>query len=220
VQLSAEDMRRFYDLNREELFTEKAGVVFRLIQIGVPESGGRERALAKAKSIVEKARGGSNFAELARSMNDDTGLARNGGYVEMVEKTEPKNPEAPIGDPDYGVSVTRKVGKWYPAGSLRWKEVEKALFAAEKGAVIDPVEVGPAIYVAKLEDKTTGRSLAFDDETVQGRIRLTLLGQQRSDLRQKDHIKLLRSSVYRENEDAINTAVEMAMQKYEIWRKQ
>ena len=99
--------------------------------------------------------------------------------MEMVEKEVPKNPEARAGDAGFGDKVTRMEGKRYPAGSLALTQVETALFAAEKGAITEPIEAGQAFYVAKLEDKTTGTAKAFDDQEVQRRIYLTLRAEQR-----------------------------------------
>ena len=54
VQITADEMRRFYDRNIEK-FSDKSDVQFRLIKVGFAENGGREGALSKAKLIVSKA---------------------------------------------------------------------------------------------------------------------------------------------------------------------
>ncbi len=93
--------------------------------------------------------------------------------MDVVEEQVALNPEAREGDPDFGKTVTRRVGRWFPKGTLGMTELETALFAGEKGALVGPVETGGAYYVAKLEDKKAGRVHTFEEEAVQGKIRRT-----------------------------------------------
>jgi len=221
VQLSANDMRRYYKKNLDK-FSEDPSVLFRVIRIGVAETGSRERAAAKAKLIYEKAVKGEDFKALASSTsyNDDRKWAQNGGYQDVVEKLVPVNPDAKEGHPDFGKVKTVREGKWFPKDTLKAMELEAALFAAEKGSVIAPVESGQAFYVAKLEDKKAGSVRGFEDPLVQAQIREVMRGERRRELRDKELQKLIASSVHRKDPQAIETTVDMAMQKYAIWRNE
>ncbi len=46
-------------------------MLFRVIRLGVSDTGSRELAQTKAKGILESARQGNEFGELARTRNDD-----------------------------------------------------------------------------------------------------------------------------------------------------
>src|SRR5207245_2312262 len=70
VQISGDDMRRFYDQNVAELFTDKSGVRFRAIFVSAKQKGSRDAALKTAEEIVQRAKNGQDFAKMASDEND------------------------------------------------------------------------------------------------------------------------------------------------------
>lgn len=206
AQVSADDMRAFYNRNLEELFTEKAAVRFRVIKVSIEKTGTPEAAARKMQDIAEKAKRGEDFAALARSMNDDRTAAKNNGFMLMsdVKKEDGQIVKEPT---------------WHQKGSLKLEEIEKAVFALNVGEVTDIIKTGDAFYIAKLEEKQKGRVQAFDEESVQDLIRTTLIKNLRAELRAKALAKLEKAAVVRVDEKQIQTAADMAMQKYMMWTR-
>lgn len=226
VQVSADDMRRFYDRYRDELFSEKPAIRFRRIRIEA--RGDRDKALARAKEVHEKALRGEDFGELASAYNDNRAWAKNRGYMELVDEKAPEPESAPeAADPESLLSpqqappttmpaTVRKAPAWYLKGSLRAERLEKALFELEPGGITGIIEDGNAFDIGKLEEKRPGRTREFDEPEVQQMIRRRLETEQRQQLRQKEQRKLMELGIWRIDEKNIQTAVEMAMQKYFI----
>jgi hypothetical protein len=206
VQVSADDMRAYYNRNLEELFTEKAAVRFRAIKVSIEKTGTPEAAARKMQDIAEKAKRGEDFAGLARASNDDRNWAKNSGFMQMsdVKKEDGQIVKEPT---------------WYQKGSLKLEELEKAVFALNVGDVTDIIKTGDAFYIAKLEEKQKGRVQAFEEQRVQDIIRDTLTRGQRGALRAKVLAKLEKAAVVRVDEKQIQTATDMAMQKYAMWTR-
>ncbi|MGA2498095.1 MAG: peptidyl-prolyl cis-trans isomerase [Tepidisphaeraceae bacterium] len=246
VQVSADDMRRFFDRNKAELFTEKAGVLFRAIRIGVQESGDRDRAERKAAGLLEKVKRGENFGLLASQTNDNRAWKNSGGYLDVAEKKDAdgnvimkhKDGRIILRDKDgYGVIKNAdgqelekskellkdcepvREPQYIAKSSLKSEELEKAVFALTKpGEVTGVVDGGDAFYIAQLEDHRAGREHTFEEEDVQQLIRRRLESEQRQMLRLKEQQKLVKAAVWRVDEQMTDTAVEMAMQKYYVAR--
>ncbi|HEX2970795.1 MAG TPA: peptidylprolyl isomerase [Tepidisphaeraceae bacterium] len=209
VQVSADDMRRFYEMNLDRLFTEKSEVLFRVIRVGVNESGGVKDAWDRMKRIQEKVARGDDFADLAAAQ-DNRVYARQRGYL-----TVKRDEAGQIVKNDKGEPVGLPIQK----GSLKQEDLEKAVFALEVGQVTTIIDGGDALYLAKLEGKTAGTVKAFEAEEVQKEIFRVLSADQRSELRRKEQKKLLEAAVTRTDEKAVDVAIEMAMQKYAIWNR-
>ncbi len=244
VQVSADDMRRYFDRNKAELFTEKAGVLFRAIRIGVQESGSKEVALKKAEGILEKAKRGDNFGLLASQTNDNRAWKNSGGYLDVAEKKDAdgnvimkhKDGRIILRDKDgYGVIKNAdgqelekskellkdcepvREAQYISKGSLKSEELEKAVFALTKpGELTGIVDGGEALYIAQIEDSRAGREHTFEEDEVQQKIRRALESEQRQQLRLKEQQKLVKAAVWRVDEQMTATAVEMAMQKFYI----
>ncbi|HEV8605928.1 MAG TPA: peptidylprolyl isomerase [Tepidisphaeraceae bacterium] len=209
VQISGDDMRRFYDQNVAQLFTEKSGVRFRAIKVSVNQKGGREAALKGAELLLERAKRGEDFANMASDENDDPTRRANRGWW-MMEKIKKEGDES-VMEPT-----------WIDHGALAGKleEVEKAAFALEVGEVSPvPIDVGDGFYILKLEQKQKGRVRAFEEPEVQGEIRRRLGSDQRRALREKDMLRLSKESVVRQDPEMFKTTVNMAMQKYFAWSR-
>lgn len=214
VQVSADDIRRYYERNLEQVFTEKPGIRFRVIHIGTKQTGTQAEAKAKAQSIHEKAVRGDDFATLAATHNDNRTWRANRGYMEMADQ---KDADGNVLKNDKGEVIRQ--GMHFERGALKLADLEESLFTIEPGAVTPVFEDRDGFYFAKLEDRKTGQVRPFEDETVQSEIRRLLESQQRTELRNKERDKLRRSAVVRSEPAMLEPAIEMAMQKYAQWRQ-
>jgi parvulin-like peptidyl-prolyl isomerase len=206
VSVSAEDMRDYYNRNVQQLFSEKAAVRFRLIKIALRGIGGSQGAMDRAREIIERIRNGATFAELAASnLNDDLNLRRNQGWLEMASTTQPDG------------KVVREP-RWIERGTLgRLEAVEKAVFGLKVGELTDIIDLGDALYIAKLEEKQGGVVKPFEDFEVQAIIERTLRTDQQRALRDKERARLFRNSVHRKDERMLEILVDMALQRYGVF---
>jgi len=189
IQITAQDMRDYYRTHKDSEFTQHEQVHFRLIKIDPAAAGGREAAIAKVKEAQDKAARGFDFAELARSYNTDSNLARAGGDVGWIQK-----------------------------GSFRLEKVEKAAFELLPGQVSQNfIEEEGAFYIVKVEERKVGHVQPFDDPAVQDKIYSTLRAQQFRALREQVIQQLTTNAIIRKNNDLLQTVVEMAMQRYPQW---
>src|SRR5688500_15438577 len=60
TQVRADEMRRYYDANRDKLFTERDEATFRLIKIDAKRTGGAEAAQRKAQEVRDRAARGED----------------------------------------------------------------------------------------------------------------------------------------------------------------
>lgn len=188
VQVTADEMRRYYDRYKDEKFTSRAQARFRLIKVDIKKIGDRATARAKAEELLARARGGEDFDTLAREYNDDPRYRANGGDQGMIDK-----------------------------GAFALTAVENAVWARNPGEVTDIVEERNAFYIGKLEQKTEARVRSFDEEAVQDEIRNTLRGQQLQELRDKQRDQLLQGAVVNPYPPRIEPLLEIVMQRYPYW---
>ncbi|MCS7033230.1 MAG: peptidylprolyl isomerase [Phycisphaerae bacterium] len=188
VQVSADEMRRFYDRNRQTLFTERAAAQFRLIKVDVKKVGSAPMALAKAEELRDRARRGEDFETLAREYNDDSRLRSNGGDVGMIDR-----------------------------GAFARQKVEEAVWALSPGQITDVIEDSGAYYIARLEQKKEGRERSFEEEAVQDQIRRELSSRQLTEMRERRREELLQNAVVNPYPPPIEPLVEIVMQKYPYW---
>jgi parvulin-like peptidyl-prolyl isomerase len=192
AQVTADDIRKYYERNLKSEFSEVDQAQFRMIKITPQAMGGREQAIDKIKSLHEQAARGDDFAKLASGINHDANLMRLGGRV---------------GGED----------GWIQRGAFVLTEVEDAVWKLQPGQVTEVIEVNGAFYIAKLEQRKLGRVRAFEDEDVQNQIRQTLLRQQVAKRREQEQQKLLKESVIYPWPPVTTAALEIAMQKYAQW---
>jgi hypothetical protein len=211
VQVSADDMRRYYDMNRDRLYTERSEARFRVIRIGFNETGSKEEAFAKMQRVYKRAKAGENFGDLAEAQNDNRLWARQRGYIDVKRDEKGQMLKDEKGEP-VGVILGR-------GSLLRLEKLEKAVFAVNVGEVTDIVDTDEGYYIAKVEAKTNGRVRPFEEEAVQAEIRDALEREQRNALRIKEQKKLWDASVTRVDDKMIDVAVEMAMQKFAVWAR-
>ena len=195
VQVTASDMRRYYDANRDEAFTAPPRIKFRVIRIDpanpelkVKTGGDAERL---AREVRDRAAKGEDFTTLAGQFNDPL-LKESGGIVGVEEG-------------------------WLPKGSYAVESVEEALWGLKPGELTEVIEDRGAYYVARLEDRAEANVAAFEEPAVQDRIRETLAAQQVRELSEREHKRLIREAVVQDQPGAIQTAVDMAMQRYPAW---
>ena len=195
VQVTASDIRRYYDANREREFTRPARAKFRVIRIDHRnpelELAGPEDARRLAERIRAEA-AAADFDALARRANDPV-LKESGGVV-------PGNEEG-----------------WLPRGTYVSEKLEDAVWQLEPGQVTDLVEERGAFYVARLDERQDAEALQFEDLAVQEQIRDRLEAQQLRELTEREHNRLLRDAVVQEQPQMLQTAVAMAMQRYAAW---
>lgn len=188
IQVSARDIREYYNANLDTEFTERDQMKFRLIKIDQKEAGSREAAFEQIKQVRQNALGEADFAKLAGSTNHDPLLKRNGGDV-----------------------------GWIQRGSFRLEKVEQAVWELQPGQVSGIIDEGNAFYLAKLEETKSGSTVSFEDQKVQDKIREKLRGEQLADLRRQVEENLRGSAIIRTNPEMVSTALEMALQRYPQW---
>jgi parvulin-like peptidyl-prolyl isomerase len=192
AQPTADDMRRYYERNLKTEFSEVDQAQFRMIKITSQNMGGREQAIDKIRQLREQAVRGDDFAKLASGINHDPNLMKSGGRVGGEEG-------------------------WIQRGAFALTEVEEAVWKLQPGEVSDVIEVGPAFYIAKLEQRKLGRVRPFEDEDVQRQIEQTLRRQQIAQRREREQEKLLKESVVYPWPPVTGPVMEIAMQKYAQW---
>ena len=190
IQVTAQDMREFYNRNKETEFTEHGEVEFRLIKIDPRKMGGREQALEKIRELRQRVENGADFATIAGSVNHDEHLMRNQGLVGPIQR-----------------------------GAFRLRKVEEAVWQTQPGKMTEIIDADNVFYLAQVERKRSGKVLPFEEPTVQARIQATLRSQQFSKLREQVQERLRADAIIRYDQEMIKTAVEMAMQRYAQWAR-
>lgn len=194
IQVTAADMRRYYDENLQTAFSTHAEARYRLIRIDFARSGGPEKAAEKADRVIKDLKAGVPFEKEARTYNDDPMLMKTGG--------------------DMG---------WMQKGSYKFDKVEDAVWALQPHQFTDhPIEVsdpntGSAFYIAYMEDRRGGTVQPFDSPTVQDRIRSTLFSRQFLELLGKERRRLEDRAAFVLDPNGVDAAVDMAMQRYPVW---
>ncbi|HZZ42927.1 MAG TPA: peptidyl-prolyl cis-trans isomerase [Tepidisphaeraceae bacterium] len=188
VQVTADEIRRYYDQHINDEFTVRDEVRFRLIKIDPRRTGGREAALNKIKDLRTRALRGEDFSQMASTVNDSSFLMSQKGDV-----------------------------GWIQRGNYAVPEVEKAVWDLQPNQVSDIIDAGGAFYLAKVEERKLGRVMPFDEQAVQEKIQKNLRSDQFRQLRDKVLDALNKNAVVRQDADMINSAVDIAMQNYQRW---
>ena len=188
VRISAQEMRDYYDVNREQLFTQRGSAQFRLIKIDVKRAGGRDAAMRKISEIRNRiVKAGEPFEISARETNDNPLLLKTGGSVKVDQ------------------------------GAFAVKQVDDAVWSTPEGQVTDIIDAGDALYIAQVLERKPGNVQPFEDEAVQVRIREDLFSREFKEMRRKVQQQLEETAVIRSDPAMMNTALEMAMQNYPKW---
>ena len=191
VQVTADDMRRYYDRYRDNQFTQHETLTFRLIKITAQAMGSDALARKKVDELAVRANRGEDFATIAGEVNHDPSLLRNKGLTGPIDK-----------------------------GAFRLEKVEAALLAVNPGDTTPVVEEGGAYYLAHLEGRTKGRVAPFEENDVQRQVYDTLQKEQLANMRREFEGRLVKDAVVAKNDSIFSTAVSMAMQNYPKWHRQ
>lgn len=70
VQVSAQDMRRFYDQNRDLLFSERDSAKFRVLSVSVRAAGNEAAAVEQINALHARAVSGEDFGELIKTLKN------------------------------------------------------------------------------------------------------------------------------------------------------
>lgn len=138
-QVSQEDFQKYYKTNQEQ-YRVPESITLRHILIRVPQRPDgkvdpKAAADAKAKidNLLKQAKGGANFADLAKKNTEDPGSKEKGGLYEGIVR-----------------------GQMDPA-------FEKAAFATQKGQISDPVQSSFGWHIIKVEEKTEPHLRSLED---------------------------------------------------------
>jgi hypothetical protein len=196
IQVSASDIREYYDRNVDKEFTENERVKFRLIKVDINKtSNGDDKKNAAALKIADKwkrAKAGEDFKAMATRENDE----------KMFAGEEPFD----IAPKSFSIEAVRD-----------------ALSKLNPGDISEILEVPPnrsipddkgAFYIVKLESRVGGRVQPFEEPGVQPRIKNKLQSIQFALLREQEMQKLYRSAIIRQEPQMTMIAVDMAMQRY------
>jgi parvulin-like peptidyl-prolyl isomerase len=202
VPVTANEMRRYYEMNLKTQFTETDQAQFRVIVVMASKTGEnnmtaserRAAAANKIKQIRDSLLNGSDadFGKVASQTNDDPVLMKNAGRV---------------GDSD----------GWMPRDSYRVKPVEEALWKLQPGQITDVIQVNDSYYIARLSDRKLGRVRPFEDIDVQAEIMDAIRRPQLAEAQDKFIQQLQRDAVVFPAEPRVEPVFDMVMQKYPQW---
>ncbi|MGC4033145.1 MAG: peptidyl-prolyl cis-trans isomerase [Tepidisphaeraceae bacterium] len=190
IQVTADDMRRYYDTNKDSEFTQHDRLTFRLIKITATAMGSDDAARKKIDELAARAKRGEDFATIAGEINNDAMLLKNKGLIGPVDRN-----------------------------AFKVDKVEQALWAINAGEVTPVIQDGSDYYLAKLETKSLGRIAGFDEAAVQSKVLETLRSEQFARMRRDLENQLRQDSVVAKNEQVFSTTLSMAMQNYPKWHE-
>ncbi|MDP2606950.1 MAG: SurA N-terminal domain-containing protein [Deltaproteobacteria bacterium] len=136
AQVSEKEIEDYYQANRDSKFRKPKELKLRYVSIGVPpgaDAKQQEDARARANRVVAEARGGKDFAQLAKQFSDDASAAKGG---------------------DLG---------WAAQGQLP-PQLAK-VFNMAKGEVSDVIETPGRLQVVKVEDSREEKTATLKDLT-------------------------------------------------------
>lgn len=187
IQVTAAEMRQYYEANREKLYTVRDAAQFEVIEIDPVKVGGEELAKQKIQDLRAKAVAGEDFAELAKF---STGR--------QMRSSEGELP-------------------WIDRKAFHLPAVEEAVWNIQPGEVTPVVEEGGRYYIAKLERKQPARVMPFEEAATQADIEKKLREQKFRPLYDRMLQDLQDKSIVRTDPEMLQAALEIAMQRYHQW---
>ncbi|ACM22052.1 peptidylprolyl cis-trans isomerase, PpiC-type, SurA family [Geotalea daltonii FRC-32] len=135
IQVGEREIREYYEANHnrygeEEFF--RARHIFFKVGKDAPESEAA-KVMTTATQVLQEARSGKDFAELARQFSDDPAAKKDGGDLGTFKK----------GD---------MIG-----------EIEAAVSGMKPGEVSDPVKTAAGFHIIKLEERSKGKPRPFEE---------------------------------------------------------
>lgn len=144
-EVSDEELEAFYRDNERRLTFPEQVRVRHILLTWKPLGTRDDRATIREQMtpILERARNGEDFAELARQYSDDYATAKNGGDTGLFRR-----------------------GQMVPA-------FEEVAFALEPGEISDPVETPYGVHILRLEEHLQPRLVPLEEvrEQLRGHIR-------------------------------------------------
>jgi len=134
ITIPESEKKKYYEEHKNE-FVRDEEVYLRQILISTEGKTPEQVAAAekKAKNLVDRARKGEKFGELARDNSDDTETAKNFGELPPFKR-----------------------------GQLR-KEIENIVFSQKKGYVTDPIRLPGGFIIFKVEERFEKGQAPYDD---------------------------------------------------------
>ena len=122
VEVTEDEMRAFFEARRATLSERPAAVTFKQVLVRVtPSDSARQAAMNRSEELLQRARAGEDFSELASAYSQDEGSAVAGGDV-----------------------------GWFRRGAMA-KPFEEAAFALPEGAISDMVESQYGFHIILVE---------------------------------------------------------------------
>jgi peptidyl-prolyl cis-trans isomerase SurA len=134
ITIPEPEKRKYYEEHKSE-FVREEEVYLRQILISTEGKTPEQAAAAekKAKALVDRARKGEKFGDLARDNSDDTETAKNFGELPPFKR-----------------------------GQFR-KEIEDIVFTQKKGYVTDPIRVPNGFIILRVEERFEKGQAPYDD---------------------------------------------------------
>ncbi|HKX26659.1 MAG TPA: peptidyl-prolyl cis-trans isomerase [Blastocatellia bacterium] len=142
--LTEKEKRETYEKNKQT-YTDPAEVT--LSRIFITFGKDPDQALAQAKDIATQARGGVEFAALAKRYSEEP-IGKDGGSTGPANKISDLTPE-----------------------------VKAAVENAAAGTVSDPIKLEKGYYIFRVDQRKEAKTLPFEDDKVQDHVARTLVGQ-------------------------------------------
>jgi hypothetical protein len=192
IQVTVDDLRRYYDKHKDDEFTEHQAARFRLLMVSVNATGSHDAAVNKMKLKYQRAvTNGEDFAVMCAKENDSATLAGSSGDV-----------------------------GWTNKGSFKYDKVETAIWKLQPGQFTDVIDTGDALCLARLEEVRPGRVRPFNEQpagdipSVQETIKAKLQKEQLRELSAEIESKLQRDAIVRTDDNMLSLCLDMAMQQY------
>lgn len=136
INIPEADQRKFYEEHKADFVREDT--VF-LSQIVINTEGKNPQQVAaaekKAADLVQRARKGEKFSDMAKANSDDTETAKSGGELPAFKRSE---------------------------GLLR-KEVADVVFKLKRGDVTDPIKIPQGLLILRVDDHYEAGQASFDE---------------------------------------------------------
>ncbi len=197
INVTAQMMRDYYATHVGSDFTKYDHADFYVIEVSPAatlDSGDQQARSAAALEKIQHLRalvaGGEPFRAVAASSNDD---------------------------PSFRASAADSRPYSMDRHAFKIDEVDAAVFSLQPKQVSDVISAQGNYYLVEVEARTIGRVLPFDDPTVQDTIDSVLRRQQFSVL-QSSQIDKLRDQAAVSPDPDFQSALQMVMQNYPVWR--
>jgi peptidyl-prolyl cis-trans isomerase SurA len=136
INIPEADLRKYYEEHKTDFVREET--VF-LSQIVISTEGKNPQQVAaaekKAADLVQRARKGEKFSDLAKANSDDTETAKGGGELPAFKRSE---------------------------GLLR-KEIADVVFKMKRGDVTDPIKIPQGLVILRVDDHYEAGQASFDE---------------------------------------------------------